>query len=196
MIFEIYDKNTVKPVSEKQIEEISVKKGLTPSKNNQFAITQNGDIILTDNHGNYKLCEKDEFVPNCKSGYSHKYPDIEFCEKILFGTVKAQHPKLTPIIMHDVSVQMFPQTWASTAGGFEAPGMLAGCAMTTENTVVMKLTIWTGTLQDTVANDFYGVFFDGELAYIVTDPKEQFFTDLKNHDMKSKYEASKTQTVY
>ncbi len=68
--------------------------------------------------------------------------------------------------------------------------------MTTEYTIVMKLTIWTGNLQDTVDNDFYGVFFNGELAYIVTNPKEQFFTDLKNHDMKSKYEASKTQTVY
>ena len=39
--------------------------------------------------------------------------------------------------------------------------------------------------------EFYGVFFGDEPAYIVHDPTDMFYEDLKNRNMKSKYEAEK-----
>lgn len=80
---------------------------------------------------------------------------------------------------------MFPQSWPNTGGGFAEPIMMYGQAFTTEITTVMKLRTYD---TDEV---YYAVFFGNKPAYIVNDADERFLTDLKNRDIKSKYEAQK-----
>lgn len=118
----------------------------------------------------------------------HEYPDFEYFEKVLWGNILQEHPEFKGNVrMHEYSADMFPQSWASTAGGFEEPGMMAGQMITTEYTTVMELRLFIG--KEAVEHCFWGVFFGDKPAYLVFDPKEQFFKDLKNRRMKSRYEA-------
>ena len=117
------------------------------------------------------------------------YPDIPFLEKILAGNVFAANPKLRDELIYvGYEAEMFQQVWSSTAGGFEKPGMIAGCAMTTQYTTVLTMTLTTKRMQSV---KFYGVFFDNEPAYIVKNATDVFFEDLKKHRMKSQYEAKR-----
>ena len=68
------------------------------------------------------------------------------------------------------TVYMFPQTWSSTALGFIGWG---GRAITTAHTTV----ICERSL------NYYGVFFDEELAYIIKNPNDKFFDDLRKMQM-------------
>ena len=85
--------------------------------------------------------------------------------------------KDTTIKYPRVKMNMFLQTWSSTALGFNGWG---GQAFTDAYTTVIE-EINTG---------YFGVFFDERLAYIVKYPNEIFQNDLKNKDMKSVLEAN------
>ena len=119
-----------------------------------------------------------------------EYPDFKMLENILMNNVLKSHPELKEDIdLYNFDIEMFPQTWSSTAGGFEEPGMMSGQAMTTEYTSVIKLTI---IRKDRKSFVYYGVFFGNKPAYMVEEPiKGKFFKDLKEHTIKSKYEAKK-----
>lgn len=70
-----------------------------------------------------------------------------------------------------VDIDIFSQTWGSTALGF---GGMGGDALTTELTTVIK----------TADNRWY-VFFGGGFAYCVKDPTPEFYEDINNHKMAS-----------
>ena len=72
----------------------------------------------------------------------------------------------------EVEMYMFPQMWGSTALGF---GGIGGQAMTSAYTTVAA----------DVGYGYYGVFFGERLAYIVTDPSDDFFEDLRQGRMAS-----------
>ena len=117
-----------------------------------------------------------------------KYPDLEYFEALLLGNLRNLHPEAFKTSFWQPQaefVDMFPQTWPNTAGGFSRPGIIAGQAFTTEITTVM-----TAYIHDT-KEEYYGVFFGNRPAYIVDHANETFFEDLKNRQMKSKYEAKK-----
>lgn len=83
------------------------------------------------------------------------------------------------------TLDMFTQTWSSTALGFDkaenGEPIFGGCAMTEAyTTVIHERTI-----------DVYFVFFDEKFAYCVTDATERFFEDLQNRRMLSCSEAKK-----
>lgn len=72
----------------------------------------------------------------------------------------------------EVEMYMFPQMWGSTALGF---GGMGGQAMTSAYTTVAA----------DIQYGYYGVFFGEKLAYLVTDPSDEFFEDLKKGNMAS-----------
>jgi len=65
---------------------------------------------------------------------------------------------------------MFPQTWGSTSLGFEGIG---GSAICTAYTTVIESSY----------NGEVLVYFGERFAYRVSNPNEQFFTDLANRDL-------------
>lgn len=118
----------------------------------------------------------------------NNYPDFKKFEKILLRNIYNNHPDWKEnVFMVNYNVEMFPQTWASTAGGFEEPGMLAGQAMTTDYTTVMSADIWLK--DDPDSHVVYGVFFGNKPAYMVENPTDVFFEDFRNKNMKSRYKA-------
>ena len=70
----------------------------------------------------------------------------------------------------EVEMYMFPQTWGSTALGF---GGIGGQAITSAYTTVVTDLGW------------YGVFFGERLAYLVAEPNDTFFEDLRMGQMAS-----------
>lgn len=80
----------------------------------------------------------------------------------------------------NLRADVFLQTWSSTALGFNGIG---GQAISEAYTTVF------GDILENV----YVIFFGNELAYIVENPTEKFFTDLKLRDMAS---VSKSKSIY
>lgn len=70
----------------------------------------------------------------------------------------------------DVEMYMFPQIWGSTALGF---GGIGGQAITSAYTTVVN----------DIQYNWYGVFFGEKLAYLVTEPNDAFFEDLRKGQM-------------
>ena len=68
---------------------------------------------------------------------------------------------------------VFMQTWANTAGGFQEPGMVSGQALTEQYTTVMYEQV----------TEIYGVFFGNRLCYLVDNANDAFLEDLKNRNM-------------
>lgn len=121
-----------------------------------------------------------------------KYPNLELIEykaklalskdAIFDQRIKDKKEKLKHIY-HEFEIEVFPQMWGSTCTGidideFNNP-VIAGCAMTKEYTTVVH----------EIVTDMYIVFFGNCPSYIVYDPKEVFYEDLKNRNMASKSEA-------
>lgn len=80
------------------------------------------------------------------------------------------------LLCGEFECKVFPQLWGSTALGFRS----IGCdAMTKAYTTVCNL-----------GDSTHGVFFGEQLAYVVRNPNELFFNDLKDCQMKSQYEAT------
>lgn len=81
----------------------------------------------------------------------------------------------------DCEIICFPQTWATTALGFDAPGTMCGQAFTKAYTTVIHECV----------TDTYLVFFGGRPAYQVTNATNAFYRDLSHRNLKSVMEAGK-----
>lgn len=120
--------------------------------------------------------------------FSCEYPNLELIEykfrvhlnqndewKEKFNSAKAKERFLRA----NFSVQVFKQTWGSTATAWDVmpdgSPAIAGCAMTDAYTTVIHEGV----------TDSYGVFIGNEPCYVVFDATEEFYADLKNQRMKS-----------
>ena len=185
-IFKVIDITTGREISTDKIEEIAKAHELMDMDIDQFFIGEDGQLALADDCGKIAYCdiEKLGFMPV----FEGKYPDLEYLEAMLLGNLRNLHSEAFKTSFWQPQaelVDMFPQTWSNTAGGFSEPGMMSGQAFTTEITTVMQVYV-----HDT-KEEYYGVFFSNKPAYIVDHANETFFEDLKNRQMKSKYEARK-----
>ena len=116
------------------------------------------------------------------------YPDFKKSETSLIKSVLKDHPEYKyNITDYDYRAYVFPQVWPNTAGGFEEGGF-SGQAITEQYTLVLCLNL---TFKDKTTKDYYGVFFDGNPCYIVTDPKPRFFIDLDEMSMRNKMDAER-----
>ena len=61
MTFSVIDKDTGREVSEKVISEIAKNSGLMEFDIDQFAVTEDGSIVLLDECGNFTYCVQDAF---------------------------------------------------------------------------------------------------------------------------------------
>lgn len=121
-----------------------------------------------------------------------KYPNLELVEYIFSKALseddnfkrklmeKRQENKYATVAF-DVTV--FSQIWGSTATAFDVTDngepTIGGCAMTKAYTTVIHETL----------TNMYAVFIGDRPCYLVNDPPEAFFKDLKKHNMASKKEA-------
>lgn len=186
MKFKIIDITTGEEISSEKIDKIAKENGLMNMDIDQFFIGEDGQLVLADNCGKIAHCDMKKlgFMPVFKG----KYPDLEYFETLLLGNLHNLHPEAFTESFWQPQVElvnMFPQTWPDTAGGFSRPGIIAGQAFTTEITTVMKVFV-----HDT-KEEYFGVFFGNKPAYIVSNANEVFFEDLRNRQLKSKYEAEK-----
>ena len=82
-------------------------------------------------------------------------------------------------------IEVFPQIWGSTTTAFditkEGYSTIGGQMLTKAYTTVVKETF----------TETYGVFVDNKLCYIVAEPTEKFYEDLKNKSMQSLKNAKK-----
>ena len=182
--FKIFDMTTGREVSADKIDEIAKENGLIDMDIDQFFIGEDGQLALADDCDNIARCNMEElgFMPV----FNGKYPDLEYFECLLLGNLRHSRPEaFTNSFWQPQAelVDMFPQTWPNTAGGFSEPGMVAGQAFTTEITTVMKVYVY-----DT-KEEYYGVFFGNKPAYIVDHANETFFKDLKEHNLKTRHDA-------
>lgn len=85
----------------------------------------------------------------------------------------------------DLSVDCFVQTWGSTCTGFDVDEhgipLWGGSAMTDAYTTVVHER----------QTDMYVVFFNDRICYIVENPTDQFYEDLKNRNLARLSEALK-----
>lgn len=61
MTFTVIDKDTGREVSEKVISKIAKNGGLMEFDIDQFAVTEDGSIVLLDECGNFTYCVQDAF---------------------------------------------------------------------------------------------------------------------------------------
>lgn len=186
MKFIIIDTTTGREVSSEKIDKIAKEGGLMDMDIDQFFIGEDGQLALADDCNNLVYCDNEYY--KLRPVFEGKYPDLEYFEAIMLGSVR----KIVPDAFKDSFwhpqadlESMFPQTWPDTAGGFSRPGIIAGQAFTTEITTVMKVFV-----HDT-KEEYFGVFFGNKPAYLVSNANEVFFEDLRNRQLKSKYEAEK-----
>lgn len=185
--FKVIDVKTGKEVNTEKTDEIAKENGLMDMDIDQFFIGEDGQLVLADDCGKIAYCDMEK-LGLMPAMIDSKYPDLEYLEAMLLGNLRNLHPDAFKTSFWQPQaelVDMFPQTWPDTAGGFSEPGMVAGQAFTTEITTVMTVYV-----HDT-KEEYYGVFFGNKPAYIVDHPYEAFFEDLKSRQMKSKYEAKK-----
>lgn len=121
-----------------------------------------------------------------------KYPNLELIEykarlilsedSIFMQRMKDKKEK-QKFVYATYETDVFPQVWSSTCTGFDIDNKgntaIAGQAMTKEYTTVVH----------EIVTDMYIVFFGDCPGYIVYDPKEVFYEDLRNRNMASKSEA-------
>jgi hypothetical protein len=123
-----------------------------------------------------------------------RYPNLELLEykaRLLFEKDEDAKAKVKEIenkkkalgkdrytIRPEFDAIVFSQMWGSTSTGF---GGFGGSAMTTEYTTIMR----------EVNTNFYYVFFGSQFCYRVGEPTEQFYTDLRERNLKSMQEAEK-----
>lgn len=62
MTFEIIDKKTGKPPTQRVITNIAKKYGLLEFDIDEFAVTESGQIILLDDCGNIAYCDPNRFI--------------------------------------------------------------------------------------------------------------------------------------
>ena len=120
------------------------------------------------------------------------YPNLELIEYKFKQEIERRYPDIFKHYYTTVWMDVFRQVWASTALGF---GGCGGSAMTEAYTTVVTVmlsprsSITTNTIESN--NEFFGVYFDGRLAYFLEDePTKEFFDDLKNRNMVSVQKAT------
>lgn len=108
--------------------------------------------------------------------YSKHYPNIEL---LVYQTrlllLKEDKDKYNNL---NLNVDIFPQTWGSTALGF---GGIGGQAITTAYTTIVY----------DVSKKVYVIFFDNKFAYMVESPNDKFIKDMYNRQMLSVDKALK-----
>lgn len=127
-----------------------------------------------------------------------EYPNLQLIEymfrqllvfdekwKNIFQKIKQENEQKNRYIQPNFSVTVFPQVWGSTCTAFDicpdgSPAM-GGDAMTTAYTTVVRET----------NTEHYGVYIGNKLCYIVDNPTDEFYEDLKNHNMASLSVAKK-----
>ena len=121
------------------------------------------------------------------------YPNLELVEYKFIEVLRKSNTfelrreklreKWLPPIEFDVEV--FSQVWGSTCTAFdidsEGRACIGGCAMTKAYTVVIR----------EESTEIYGVFVGSRFAYLVVNPSDLFFEDLKNCNMATVSEAGK-----
>ena len=116
-----------------------------------------------------------------------KYPNLELIEYITENTANELFKDV--LIMstyHKFKMYVFPQTWSSTALGFDGCG---GQAITEAYTTVVEMTSYKiesgGIFYKELEDKVYAVFFDGRIAYMCLNPDSEFFRDCDNMHMES-----------
>lgn len=104
-------------------------------------------------------------------------PDLKLIHERFWNAIKDNEEKYKNYFP-EFLMYVFPQTWGSTALGFEGIG---GQAITSAYTTVVidELFGWSG------------VFFGERLAYVIYNPNQHFFEDLKNGTMQPVYRKSR-----
>lgn len=119
-----------------------------------------------------------------------KYPNLELLEYITDNLAVETFDTLYKSYTHRFKMYMFPQTWSSTALGFDGCG---GQAITEAYTTVVKMTSYKlesskdirGIVYKELEDKIYAVFFDGRIAYMCLNPNFEFFRDCNNMCMES-----------
>lgn len=122
------------------------------------------------------------------------YPNLELIEyKCKEAALTLHKDTLKDACYLICKVDVFQQTWANTATGFDIDCCFSGQAFTKEYTTVVEVK-WhkkNGKQYEAVEDVIYGVYFGNNIAYMFINPNDNFFEDLKNRDMKSQREAGK-----
>lgn len=117
-----------------------------------------------------------------------KYPNLELLEYQSKKWIDELYPDRLGKYPH-AEAYLFPQTWGSTALGFDDIGGFAGQAMTQAYTTVIKFTILN-------SDDVYCVVcFGDRLAYSVKNPNKTFYDDLNNRCMNSQRHGYSTEKM-
>ena len=121
------------------------------------------------------------------------YPNLELIEYICKQAAYKLYPKVLENVKYpSFRMQVFTQTWANTATGFDLENYASGQAFTDEYTTVVEISWSDETDKEGLRNSknkIYGVFFGNEPAYMFINPNKKFFKDLEKHDMKSQKNA-------
>ena len=119
-----------------------------------------------------------------------KYPNLELIEYITENTAcELFESELIMSNYHKFKMYVFPQTWSSTALGFDGCG---GQAITEAYTTVVRMILYKvesgkGTnrmVHIESEENIYAVFFDGRIAYMCLNPNSEFFRDFDRMCMK------------
>lgn len=119
-----------------------------------------------------------------------EYPDFKHLESMMDSEFVRLHPEFDKkMLIKDFCVEMFPQSWESTAGAFAKKGMVAESAITMQYTTVMTMSVLVcagrGIIEEYA---IYGVFFGNEAGYLVEHPTDKFFNDVKKHQLRGKFD--------
>ena len=123
-----------------------------------------------------------------------KYPNLELLEYITENTANELFEDvLIMSIYHKFKMYVFPQTWSSTALGFDAMGGCSGQAITEAYTTVVEMISYKnesgtgirGIVYKELEDKVYAVFFDGRIAYMCLNPDSEFLRDCNNMRMES-----------
>lgn len=121
------------------------------------------------------------------------YPNLELIEyKCKTNAYDLHDEILKDSVYNTFKIDTFMQTWANTSTGFDMEGYCSGQAFTEEYTTVCEMS-WNNRINNKliVSKDkIYGVFFGNNLAYMLINPNDVFFYDLKNRNMKSQRYSS------
>ena len=122
-----------------------------------------------------------------------KYPNLELIEYITENTANELFKDVLAMsTYHRFKMYVFPQTWSTTALGFDKIGGCSGQAITEAYTTVVEMTSYKvesskGTnrmVHIESEENIYAVFFDGKIAYMCLNPNSEFLKDFNRMCMK------------
>lgn len=128
-----------------------------------------------------------------------RYPNLELIEYITENTANELfESELIMSTYHKFKMYVFPQTWSSTALGFDNQCGFSGQAITDAYTVVVEMIPYQSIVNQKklgfnikkLDDKVYAVFFDSKLAYMCLNPNQKFFDDLNKMYMKSQKEST------